>query len=136
MGLWFIQCACCFKMTLLYWCICPHVIYLCIIKMVFFFIKMSLKLYLFIIVCNVDAWFVFVKNIILKSSIITIRQCEGIFCIMLSNLKLQCDTHILGGLYIAITYNFSCVLSLKSAVINLAPKFVIVVFSINDTLSS
>jgi hypothetical protein len=72
----------------------------------------------------------------LKSPIIEIRQCEGIFCIMLSKIKFKCDTCILGGLYIVIMYNVSHVLSLKSVVINLAPEFVIVVFFINDTLSS
>ncbi len=55
---------------------------------------------------------------------------------MFSRIELQCDTRILGGLYIAVIYIVSCVLSLKHAVINSASKFVIVVFSINDTLSS
>jgi hypothetical protein len=50
--------------------------------------------------------------------------------------ELTCDTYILGGLYIAIMYNASHALSLKSAVINLTLQFVIVVFSVNDTLSS
>ncbi len=43
---------------------------------------------------------------------------------------------ILGGLYIVIMYNDFRVLSLKSAVINSTPKFVIIVLSINDKLSS
>jgi hypothetical protein len=79
---------------------------------------------------------VFVKKIILKSPIITIEQCEGIFCTIFFKIKLKCDTCIWGGLYIAMMYNAYHVLSLKSAVINLAPKFVNVVFSINNTLSS
>jgi hypothetical protein len=32
--------------------------------------------------CNVDDWFVLVKKSILKSPIITIGQCESIFCTM------------------------------------------------------
>ncbi len=43
-------------------------------------------------------------------------------------------TCILGGLYIAIMYNVFHMLSLKNVGINLALEFVIVVFSINDTL--
>jgi hypothetical protein len=85
--------------------------------------------------CNVDDCFVFVKKSILKSPIITIGQCEGIFYTMLSWIELKCDTCILGSLYIAIMYNVFCVLSLKSAMISLAPEFVIVVFFVNDTLS-
>jgi hypothetical protein len=77
----------------------------------------------------------FLLKRILKSPIITIRQCEGIFCIMFYRIELKCDTRILGGLYIAIMYIVSCVLSLKSVVINSAPKFVIVVVFVNDTLS-
>jgi len=73
---------------------------------------------------------------ILKFPIITIEQCESIFCTMFFKIELTCDTYILGGLYIAIMYNASHVLSLKSAVINLTLQFVIVVFSVNDTLSS
>jgi hypothetical protein len=38
--------------------------------------------------------------------------------------------------YKKIIYNIFCVLSLKSAMIKFALEFVIVVFSINDTLSS
>ncbi len=79
--------------------------------------------------------FLLFKNNI-ESPIITIRQCEGIFCIMFSIIELQCGTRILRGLYIAIMYIVSCVLSLKSAMINLTPKFVIVVFFVNDILSS
>jgi hypothetical protein len=55
---------------------------------------------------------------------------------MFFRIELKCDTCILGGSYIAIMYNASHVLSLKNVVINLALEFVIVVFSINDTLSS
>jgi hypothetical protein len=51
-------------------------------------------------------------------------------------IELKCDTYILGGLYIAIMYNVFHVLSLKNAVINLARELVIVVFYVNDTLSS
>jgi hypothetical protein len=55
---------------------------------------------------------------------------------MFFRIELKCDTCILGGLYIAIMYNAFHVLSLKSEVINSAPKFVIIVFFVNDTLSS
>jgi len=48
-----------------------------------------------------------------KSPIITIEQCESIFCIMFSKIGLKCGSCILGGLYIAIMYNAFCVLSLK-----------------------
>ncbi len=78
-------CLCCSKMTLLYWCICLYVIYLCIINSGVFY-KMSFKLYVFMNACNVDDWFVFVKKSILKSPIIIVGQCEGIFCIMLSRI--------------------------------------------------
>jgi len=48
-------CLCRFRMALLYWCICPYVIYLCIISSGVFFIKVSLKLCLFMNACsNVD----------------------------------------------------------------------------------
>jgi hypothetical protein len=33
----------------------------------------------------------------LKSPIITIGQCEGIFCTMFFRIELECDTCILGG---------------------------------------
>ncbi len=72
----------------------------------------------------------------MKSPIIIVGQCESIFYIMFFRIELKCDTCILGGSYIAIMYNASHVLSLKNVVINLALEFVIVVFSINDTLSS
>ncbi len=72
----------------------------------------------------------------MKSPIITVEQCESIFCTMFFRIELKCDTCILGGLCIAIMYNASHVLSLKNVVINSAPKFVIVVFFVNDTLSS
>jgi len=65
-----------------------------------------------------------------------IEQCEGIFRIMFLKIKIKYDTCILGGLYIAIMYNVFHVLSLKSVVINLVLEFMIVLFSINDTLSS
>ncbi len=78
----------------------------------------------------------FVKKFILKSPIIIVGQCEGIFCTLFSRIKLKCDTCILGSLYITIMYNASHVLSLKSTVINSTLEFVIVVFSVNDTLSS
>jgi hypothetical protein len=65
----------------------------------------------------------------LKSPIIIVKQCENIFCIMFFKIELKCDTSNLGGLYIAIIYNVYYVLSLKIVVINLAPEFVIVVFS-------
>jgi hypothetical protein len=55
---------------------------------------------------------------------------------MFCRIELKCDTCILGGLYIAIMYNAFRVLSLKSVLINAIPKFVIIVFSINNTLSS
>jgi hypothetical protein len=55
---------------------------------------------------------------------------------MFLKIKIKYDTCILGGLYIAIMYNVFHVLSLKSVVINLALEFMIVLFSINDTLSS
>jgi len=61
---------------------------------------------------------------------------KAFFCIMFFKIKLKCDTCILGSLYIAIMYNVFHVLSLKSAVLSLAPEFVIVVFFVNDTLSS
>jgi hypothetical protein len=73
---------------------------------------------------------------ILKSPIITIGQCESFFHKMFPKMGLKCGTCILGGLYIAIMYNAFCVLSLKSVVINLAPEFFIIVFYVNDTLSS
>ncbi len=66
----------------------------------------------------------FVKKSILKSLIIIVGQCEGIFCVMFSRIELKCDTYNLGGLYIAIMYNASCVLLLKNAMINFAPEFV------------
>ncbi len=72
----------------------------------------------------------------MNSPIITIRQRERIFCIIFFMIELKCDTYILGGLYIAIMYNVFHVLSLKNAVINLARELVIVVFYVNDTLSS
>ncbi len=113
-----------------------HMWSICVSLIVVFSTKVSLKLYLFINAYNVDDWFVFVKMFILKFPIITIEQCESIFCTMFFKIELTCDTYILGGLYIAIMYNASHVLSLKSAVINLTLQFVIVVFSVNDTLSS
>jgi len=58
----------------------------------------------------------------LKSSII-----KHIFCIMFYKIELKCDTFILGSLYITITYNVLCVLSLKSVVIKTS-EFVIVIF--------
>jgi hypothetical protein len=105
-------CLCCSKMTLLYWCICPYVIYLCIVNSDVFY-KNEFKLYVFMNACNVDDWFVFVKKSILKSPIIIVGQCEGFFCIMFSRIELKCDICILGGLYIAIMYNVYHVLSLK-----------------------
>ncbi len=62
-----------------------------------------------------------------------IGQCEGISCIMISRIELKCDTCVLGSLYIVIMYNVFRVLSLKSVVISLAPKFVIVVFFLSMT---
>jgi hypothetical protein len=128
-------CLCCSKVTLLYWCICPYMT-ICASLIVVLFIKVNLKLYLFINACNVDDWFVFVKKYTLKSLIIIVRQCESIFCTMFFRIKLKCDTYILVVSYITIMYNASHVLSLKSAMINSTPKFVIIMFSINDTLSS
>jgi hypothetical protein len=55
---------------------------------------------------------------------------------MFFKIELKCDIYILGGLYIAFMYNVFQVLLLKNAVINLALEFVIIVFSVNDTLSS
>jgi hypothetical protein len=46
---------------------------------------------------------------------------------MFFKIEFKCDTCILGGLHIAVMYNVSRVLSLKSVVINLALEFVIVV---------
>jgi hypothetical protein len=136
MGLWSIQYAC----VVPKWHCCidafVHMWYICVSLIVVFSIKVNLKLYLFINPYNVNDWFVFVENYILKSPIITIEQCEGIFCTMFFRIELKCDTCILGGLYIVIMYNASHVLSLKSAVINSALEFVIVVFFVNDTLLS
>ncbi len=127
MGLWFVQYACVF----LEWYCCigafVHMWSIFVSLIVVLSIKMNLKLYLFINVCNVDDWFVFVKESIFKSLIVEIRQCEGIFCIMFFKIEFKCDTCILGGLHIAVMYNVSRVLSLKSVVINLALEFVIVV---------
>jgi len=120
-------CLCCSIMTLLYWCICPYLIYLCIINSDVFY-KNEFKLYLFMNACNFDNWFFFVKKSILKSPIIIVGQCEAIFCIMLSKIQLKCDNWILGGLYIAIMYNAHHVLSLKNVVTNSTPKYVIIVF--------
>ncbi len=72
----------------------------------------------------------------MKSPIIIVGKCEGIFCTMFFKIELKCDIYILGGLYIAFMYNVFQVLLLKNAVINLALEFVIIVFSVNDTLSS
>jgi hypothetical protein len=46
---------------------------------------------------------------------------------MFYKIELKCDTFILGSLYITITYNVLCVLSLKSVVIKTS-EFVIVIF--------
>jgi hypothetical protein len=54
----------------------------------------------------------------LKFAIITIGQFEGILCINVFNIELKHDSCIFGGLYIAITYNASRVLLLKSVVRN------------------
>jgi hypothetical protein len=78
----------------------------------------------------------YIKMFILKSLIITIRQCESILCIMFFYIELKCDTYILGDLYIAIMYNAFCVLSLKNAMINSTLEFVIIVFFVNDTVCS
>ncbi len=56
-----------------------------------------INLYLFINACNVDDRFFLVKKSTLKSPIITIGQCEGIFCTMFFRIELECDTCILGG---------------------------------------
>jgi hypothetical protein len=86
MGLWFVQYVCvvpkwhcCIGAFVYMWSICVSLI-------VVFFMKMSFKLYVFMNACNVDDWFVFVKKSILKSPIIIVGQCEGIFCIMLSRI--------------------------------------------------
>jgi len=63
----------------------------------------------------------FFLKFILKSPIITIGQCEDIFCTLFFMIKLKCDICILGGLYITIMYNAYHVLSLKSMVINSTP---------------
>ncbi len=81
-----------------------------------------------------------VANVDLMAFNVVIAGCGDIdnpnFCIIFLKIELKCDTCILGGLYIVIMYNDFRVLSLKSAVINSTPKFVIIVLFINDKLSS
>ncbi len=91
MGLWFVQYAC----VVLEWHCCigafVHMWFICVSLIVVVSIKMSLKLYLFINVCIVDDRIFFVKEFILKSPIVEIKQCEGIFCIMF--LKMEFWNH-------------------------------------------
>ncbi len=110
MGLWFVQYVC----VDLEWCCIStfvHMWSICVSLIMVFSKKMSFKLYLFISANNVDNWIIFVKKFVLKSPIIIVKQCENIFCIMFSKIELKCDTSNLGGLYIAIIYNVSYVLS-------------------------
>jgi hypothetical protein len=53
---------------------------------------------------------------------------------MFSKIDLKRDTSNLGGLYIAVIYNVSYVLSLKIVVINSISKFVIVVLSYSQSI--
>jgi hypothetical protein len=62
---------CCFKMTLLCWCIWSYVIYLCSIH------NGAFKKCEFNSVCSVDDWIVLINKFMLKSPIIVIGQFEN-----------------------------------------------------------
>jgi hypothetical protein len=74
MGLWFVQYAC-VDLEWSYIATFVHMWFVCVSLI----LVLSKKINLFISVYNVDNWIIFVKNSILKSPIIIVTQCEGIF---------------------------------------------------------